>query len=121
MSKKSFMRQVALYTSIIYTTGMDPEFMLPDFIGFDWSGGNDEKNWVRHQVSPSEAEQVFFNQPLLTGHDAACSRPERRFYALGRTDAGRELFLACTMRDGRVRVISARDMSRRERKAYRNV
>ena len=98
---------------------MDSEFILPYFVGFDWSGGNDEKNWIRHQVSPSEAEQVFFNQPLLTGPGSASSRPEQRFYVLGRTDSGRELFLACTMRKGLIRVISARDMSRKERKAYR--
>ncbi len=99
---------------------MDSAFALPDFFGFDWCGGNDEKNWIRHQVAPSEAEQVFFNQPLLAGPGSACSRPEKRFYVLGRTDSGRELFLACTIRDGRIRVISARDISRKERKTYRN-
>ena len=92
----------------------------PDFEGFDWSGGNAEKNWQRHRVTPLEAEQVFFNTPLLAGADAAHSRLERRFYTLGQTDEGRELFVAFTLRGKRLRVVSARDMSRKERKVYRS-
>lgn len=92
----------------------------PDFEGFDWSGGNAEKNWKRHGVAPSEAEQVFFNTPLLWGDDLVHSGMERRFYALGQTDEGRALFIAFTMRGRRLRVVSARDMSRRERRAYRS-
>jgi uncharacterized DUF497 family protein len=90
----------------------------PDFEQFDWSGGNDEKNWKRHGVAPGEAEQVFFNTPLLCGDDPAHSGTERRFYALGRTDGGRALFITFTLRGRRLRVISARDMSRKERRAY---
>ncbi len=92
----------------------------PDFAGFDWTGGNAEKNWKRHGVSPLEAEQVFFNTPLLSGDDPGHSGAERRFYALGQTDEGRELFVAFTMRGRRLRVVSARDMSRKERKVYRS-
>ena len=92
----------------------------PDFEGFDWSGGNAEKNWKRHGVAPVEAEQVFFNAPLVCGDDLGHSGNEKRFYALGQTDAGRELFIAFTMRGRSVRVVSARDMSRKERKAYRS-
>jgi hypothetical protein len=91
---------------------------ISDFEGFDWSGGNGEKNWERHRVTPAEIEQVFFNRPLLTGVDAAHSLGEARWYALGRSDSGRELFAAFTVRAGRIRVISARDMSRRERRVY---
>ncbi len=92
---------------------------LPEFEGFDWSGGNAEKNRERHRVEPQEAEQVFFNLPLLIGPDREHSRREKRFYALGRTDKGRELFIAFTMRSRLLRVVSARDMSRKERRAYR--
>lgn len=88
----------------------------PEFEGFDWSGGNAEKNWERHQVTPLEAEQVFFNTPLVVEADLAHSEREKRFYALGQTDDGRELFVAFTLRDRRLRVVSARDMSRKERK-----
>jgi uncharacterized protein len=92
----------------------------PDFEGFDWTGGNAEKNWKRHGVAPAEAEQVFFNMPLLQGDDPVHSEAERRFYALGQTDEGRALFIAFTMRGRRLRVVSARDMSRKERRAYRS-
>lgn len=92
---------------------------LPEFEGFDWSGGNAQKNWDVHKVTPLEAEQVFFNQPLLGAEDVGHSDVERRLYALGVTDEGRELFIAFTMRGRRIRVISARDMSRRERRSFR--
>lgn len=91
----------------------------PDFEGFDWTGGNAEKNWKRHGVTPAEAEQVFFNTPLLLGDDPVHSGAERRFYALGQTDEGRALFIAFTMRGRRLRIVSARDMSRKERREYR--
>ncbi|MBI2439993.1 MAG: BrnT family toxin [Lentisphaerae bacterium] len=93
---------------------------VPEFEGFDWSGGNAEKNWERHRVTPLEAEQVFFNTPLLQGTDPAHSEMEKRFYALGQTDEGRELFITFTMRGRRLRVVSARAMSRKERRVYRS-
>jgi len=92
---------------------------MPEFAGFDWSGGNAEKNWERHGVTPSESEQVFFNRPLLVADDIKHSPSEKRFYVLGRTDVGRELFIAFTVRETLVRVISSRDMSRGERGIYR--
>ena len=92
----------------------------PEFEGFDWSGGNAEKNWDGHGVTPLEAEQVFFNTPILAGADITHSQKESRFYALGQTDEGRELFVAFTLRGRRLRVVSARDMSRKERRAYKS-
>jgi uncharacterized protein len=86
--------------------------------GFDWDAANADKNWQRHQVSAAECEQLFFNQPLVAGTDHAHSTDEVRYYALGRTDAGRRLFVVFTVRESLIRVISARDMSRRERKEY---
>jgi uncharacterized DUF497 family protein len=85
---------------------------------FDWDEGNAEKNWVRHKVSRSECEQVFFNRPLVVAEDALHSATEVRHLCLGQTDSGRMLFLVYTLRDERVRVISARDMTRREKKEY---
>jgi len=93
---------------------------VPDFEGFDWTGGNAEKNWAGHQVSPLEAEQIFFNSPLLAGEDDTHSQHEKRFFALGQTDEGRELFIAFTIRGSKLRVVSARDMSRKERRVYRS-
>ena len=93
---------------------------IPEFEGFDWSGGNAEKNWQSHQVTPLESEQVFFNTPLLCGADEEHSQKESRFYVLGQTDEGRELFVAFTLRGKRLRVISARNMSRKERRIYKS-
>ena len=86
--------------------------------GFEWDEGNREKNWIRHQVSVAECEQVFFNVPLLAAEDERHSRAEPRYYVLGQTDAGRKLFVVVTIRGESIRVISARDMSHRERKEY---
>jgi uncharacterized DUF497 family protein len=88
---------------------------------FEWDAANAEKNWVRHRVSQTECEQVFFNHPLVVGEDVLHSHDEARFFALGQTDAGRFLFLVYTVRRERVRVISARDMTRRELKEYEHV
>ncbi len=84
---------------------------------FDWDSGNLEKNWLKHGVSPLECEQVFFNQPLIAP-DVKHSQSEERFFALGRSDLDRYLFLSFTMRGQKIRIISARDMSRKERKIY---
>lgn len=99
---------------------MTEDVSMPEWEGFDWHGGNAEKNWKRHGVSPSESEQVFFNRPLFISDDMAHSEHEKRFYVLGQTDEGRELFVAFTMRGKHIRVISARDMNRKERRTYRS-
>ena len=89
-----------------------------DWEGFEWDDGNLLKNWEKHRVSASECEQVFFNRPLVAGLDEEHSRNEDRFHALGVTDTGRRLFVVFTVRQKRIRVISARDMNLRERKVY---
>jgi uncharacterized DUF497 family protein len=88
--------------------------------GFDWDAGNDRKSAEKHGVGQTEAEQVFFNDPLLVVEDVRHSLDEPRFHALGRTDEGRLLHLSFTLRRaGRlIRVISARDMHRKERGRY---
>ena len=86
--------------------------------GFQWDEGNGEKNWVQHQVSQGEAEQVFFNRPLVVVEGEQRAEITPRFYALGHTDARRLLFIVFTIRDDLIRVISARPMSRRERRVY---
>jgi uncharacterized protein len=87
--------------------------------GFDWDEGNARKN-NKHDVSNAEAEQVFFNAPLLVAPDARHSEKESRMHALGVTDDGRHIQISFTVRDeGRkVRVISARPMNRKERNIY---
>jgi len=88
--------------------------------GFDWDTGNCRKSADKHDVSQSEAEQVFFNQPLLVTEDALHSRREPRYHALGVTDDARLLHITFTLRtsDTLIRVISARDMHRKEKTVY---
>jgi uncharacterized DUF497 family protein len=88
--------------------------------GFDWDSGNARKSVDKHDVSQSEAEQLFFNTPLLLTADAKHSQKEARYHALGKTDAGRQLHVTFTLRagDSLIRVISARDMHRKERAVY---
>ena len=89
-------------------------------LGFDWDAGNVQKNVDKHDVANSAAEQVFFNEPLLVVADDKHSMDEVRFLALGKDDAGRLLRVVFTLRDGgtKIRVISAHDMSRKERRIY---
>ena len=95
-----------------------PHDKLRECTGFDWDDGNVTKNWETHDVSEAECEQVFFNRPLVARRDTGHSDIEARFYVLGRTDSGRLLFVAFTIRHEKVRVISARDMTRAERQRY---
>ena len=96
----------------------DDAHVLADCTGFQWDDANVQKNWSKHHVTPPECEQVFFNQPLVVGDDQKHSLEEKRYYVLGQTDAGRLLFVAFVIRDTFIRVISARDMSQKERKVY---
>jgi uncharacterized DUF497 family protein len=92
---------------------------LNQITGFDWDKGNARKN-EKHGVSSAEAEQVFFNAPLLLLDDAAHSQKEVRLHALGKTDDARLLHITFTLRQSGclIRVISARDMHRKERSFY---
>lgn len=85
---------------------------------FQWDHGNECKNSDKHNVSKEEAEQVFFNQPLLLLEDKAHSQVEMRFHALGRTDNNRKLHIVFTIRINQIRVISARSMHKKERECY---
>ena len=86
--------------------------------GFEWDEGNSGKNWKRHRVSDGECEQVFFNAPLIAIADVEHSQDEERILVLGKTDSGRKLFVVCAVRGDRIRMISAREMTKREREAY---
>jgi uncharacterized DUF497 family protein len=87
---------------------------------FDWDDGNSRKSADKHDVSQAEAESVFFNDPLIVVEDARHSEAERRFNALGKTAQERLLHITFTLRQNgtKIRVISARDMHRKERRAY---
>lgn len=92
---------------------------LSKISGFEWDEGNARKN-DKHGVSMAEAEQVFFNAPLLLLDDTAHSQKENRLHALGKTNEGRALHITLTLRESNtlIRVISARDMHRKERTIY---
>ena len=88
-------------------------------IGFNWDDGNARKN-EKHGVTMAEAEQVFFNLPLLVLEDTNHSQQEVRMHALGKTDDDRPLHITFTLRQAGqlIRVISARDMHKKERAIY---
>jgi uncharacterized protein len=97
------------------------ESSLEEFFGsaeFEWDEYNAHKIWERHKVALEECEQVFFNAPFVVAEDIKHSEDEKRFYSLGHSNGGRLLFVVFTLRKRRIRVISARDMSRREREVY---
>jgi len=100
---------------------MDALEKLLNCTGFDWDRNNVEKIWARHKVSPFECEQVFFNEPLVVHDDVRHSQDEIRYYILGQTDKKRLLFVVFTVRKNLIRVISARDMSKKERQAYGSI
>ena len=97
---------------------MAPPDPLENCTGFDWDEDNAGKNWEGHRVTPEEAEDIFFHQPLVVRSDAHHSKREKRYYALGQTSTGRELFVAFTIRQKLIRVISVRDMNRNEKEIY---
>ena len=86
--------------------------------GFEWDEGNRDKNWVPHQVEWTEAEEAFFGTPIIVSPDPKHSLSENRMVLLGRTLAERRLVVVFTVRNNRIRVISARDMSKKERTLY---
>ena len=92
--------------------------ILQKCTGFEWDQYNSQKNWEKHKVTPAECEQVFFNQPIVIVEDIKHSQSEKRFYALGETDLRRRLFIVFTIRNNLIRVISARNMNKKEKRSY---
>jgi uncharacterized protein len=92
--------------------------VIPEVDGFDWDAGNKTKNWDKHLVKTSECEEVFFNEPYIVNEDISHSQSEQRYFLLGVTNSKRMLFVVFTIRSNRIRVISARDMSRKEKIVY---
>jgi uncharacterized protein len=93
---------------------------LAECEGFRWRAGNSTKMWDRHRVRPTECEELFFNRPLIVKSNEEHSERELRFFALGQTDGARLLFVAFTIRGRLICAVSARDMSRKERRVYKS-
>lgn len=86
--------------------------------GFDWDKSNRYKNWEKHKVDFRECEEVFFNKPLKITYDRRHSQDELRFAALGQTNRSRKLLIIFTIRKNKIRIISARSQSKKERRTY---
>jgi uncharacterized protein len=93
---------------------------LSQIVGFDWDDGNRLKSTEKHSVSQAEAEQVFADIRLIVADDVKHSQVEARFHTMGRTADSRLLHVTFTLRQSltRIRVISARNMNRKERAIY---
>jgi uncharacterized DUF497 family protein len=87
-------------------------------LAFDWDKGNIDKNWEKHKVHFKEAEEIFFNKPLKIFPDKKHSKKEKRFLAFGITNLRRKLTIIFTFRKNKLRVISARNQSKKERGEY---
>jgi uncharacterized DUF497 family protein len=87
-------------------------------IEFEWDKGNSGKNWTRHQVIDQECEEAFFDNGKKMLRDVLHSGKEERYMLLGKTKQQRLLFIVFTIRGVKVRVISARDINKKENKLY---
>ena len=106
---------ISALTINVYDENIHSMVDLSKIIGFDWDDGNARKSQDKHGVSQAEAEQVFFNEPLLLLLDEIHGKKEARYHAYGKTDNCRKLHIAFTLRNGGVviRIISARVMHRK--------
>src|SRR5690349_8561310 len=96
--------------------------ILPDPISFVWDKGNIDKNLLKHKITIQEAEELFSNDPFEIAEDVKHSTTlELRFQGLGKTKSNRKLFVAFTIRDDKIRVISVRDMSKKEEVIYEKI
>ncbi len=94
------------------------EERLARCIGFEWDAGNINKNWISHGVTVTESEEVFISSRVQLFDDEGHSEVESRHAILGRTKGNRLLTIVFTIRNNRIRVISARDMSRSDKRLY---
>ncbi|MFA7301747.1 MAG: BrnT family toxin [Candidatus Shapirobacteria bacterium] len=95
--------------------------LIPEPIIFDWDSGNNDKNFLKHQVSMQEAEEVFGNEPLIIVKDIYHSQKELRYQGMGKTNSNRLLFVSFTIRTGQIRIISIRNMSKKEKNKYEKI
>ena len=92
--------------------------ILPEPITFEWDAGNRDKNVQKHDVSPEEAEMVFFDPHKRILKDVLHSKHEHRYILIGNSRQKRFLFVVFAIRKQKIRVISARDLNKKERKLY---
>lgn len=95
--------------------------IIPEPISFDWDKGNIDKNFKKHNIRDRESEEPFFNKRRYVFEDKKHSVKEKRYGLFGKTNKGRLLAIVFTMRKGKTRIITARDISRRERRSYEKI
>lgn len=93
---------------------------IPSFEGFEWDSAN-LGHIKKHDVFYGECEEIFFNKPLLVNADEGHSQNEERFQALGVTRESRLLFIVFIVRNNKIRVVSARDQNKKERRPFQNL
>ena len=94
------------------------DMIFNNIIGFEWDKGNLYKNFIKHKVTNGECEELFFNIPLIIIDDKKHSQKEKRYAAFGITEIGRKLTIVFTIRNKKIRIISARNMNKKERNFY---
>ena len=104
-----------MYIVVIYHLNKWKKRLI-NFLAFQWGEGNfRQEHLIGHNVENWECEQIFFNRPLIVLDDPRHSESEKRWVAFGKTDTGRFLVIVFTRRKNLIRVISARDMDKREK------
>ena len=89
---------------------------------FDWDDGNRTKSAAKHGVTIEEVEAVFKSgMALPIGIQISPKADEQRLGLVGPSSMGRLLQVAFTLREGKVRVISARPAHRKEKKSYEEI
>ena len=92
--------------------------LLKEPLHFQWDAGNKEKNLKKHGVTNEECEEAFFDPHKRILPVAQSAVGELRYLVVGRTRHGRLLFVVFTLRQHAIRVISARDLNKKECRLY---
>lgn len=92
--------------------------ILKEISGFEWDAGNIQKSLMKHEVRNEECEEAFFDHNKETQKDVLHSMNEERYVLIGQTKRGRLLYIIFTIRKNKIRIISARDINKKERKLY---
>ena len=90
---------------------------LTKFAEFDWDEAN-ILHIAKHNVTPEEAEEIFSDKNNVFMEDVNHSIVEKRFLIIGKTRKGRLLYQVFTKRGNKIRVISSRNINRKEVKLY---
>lgn len=94
---------------------------IDKLVGFEWDKENSNKNKIKHRIEDRKAEEIFSNKPLIIFENKAHLQQEQRWGSLGKTNEGRRLAISFTMREGKIRIISARNQSQGGRAVYMTV